>query len=229
MLFFALEYWQTYVELDSQYTSEEHTYATCDLRNDGVSTQSATYPIGKTTHHASHGIYVLAEDKGNLIDEYVAQHTAGCTCEGSHDGSYPKGEACVESLLYTYYSEEGETNGVEDEEGVVHSHQIFTEYHHPQEGQSGNDEIDGVAHPEGSDIEQHIADGTATNGGYEAYDIGSEEVELLGRGQTDSTDCKGKRADKFDNVYKRNVHHVYLLFDNLLFTILLSTLNPKLM
>ena len=36
----------------------------------------------------------------------------------------------------------------------------------------------------------------------EAYDIGSEEVELLGRCQADTTDCKGEGANKFNNVYE---------------------------
>ena len=119
------------MELHSQDAGEEYDDATDDLCHDGVGVQASTCPIGEAAHHAGHSVDVLTEHEGNLIDEHVAQHTTCRTGKGTHDGGYPKGEACVEGLLYTYYGEEGKANGVEEEEGVVHSYQILTEDHYP--------------------------------------------------------------------------------------------------
>ena len=122
MSFLTLQGGQTDVELHRQYSGEEYTYTTRNLCNDGVAAQAATYPVGEAAHYTGHGIDVLTEDKGDFVDEDIAKHTTRSTGKSTHDGSYPEGEACIEGLLYTYNSKEGETNGVEDKEGVVHSY-----------------------------------------------------------------------------------------------------------
>ena len=180
LLVFALEDGEADVELHGQDAGEEHADAADDLCHDGVGAQAAAYPVGKAAHDAGHGVDVFAEYEGDLIDEHVAQHSTCRTGKGTHDGGYPEGEAGVEGLLYTYYGEEGKTDGVEEEEGVVHTHQILAEDHHPQQGKGGDDEVDGIVHPEGGDVEQEVTDGTTTDGGDKAYDIGSKEIELLG-------------------------------------------------
>ena len=120
VMFLTFQGGQADVVLHRQDAREEYTHATSNLGDDGVRAEATAYPIGKAAHHAGHSIDVLAEDKGYLIDEDITQDSTCCTSEGSHDGCYPEGKTGIEGLLYTYYGKESQTDGVEDEEGVVH-------------------------------------------------------------------------------------------------------------
>ena len=65
------------MEPHSQYSCEEYAYATCYLCYNGVGAESTTHPVCEAAHHAGHGVDVLTEDQGYLIDEHIAQHTSG--------------------------------------------------------------------------------------------------------------------------------------------------------
>ena len=79
---------------------------------------------------------------------------------------------------------------------------MFAEKDHPQQSQSGTNQVNRVRHPARSDIQQQIAYRTAANGRYKTYHIRPEPIEAFGRSQTYAADSEGKRTDKIEYLNK---------------------------
>ncbi len=130
------------------------------------------------------GVDFLAEDEGHLVDEDIAHDTTSCTRDATQHDGRPGGEAQHEGLLDADDVEERETYAVEDEPSVVLAHKELAEGHDPEETEDAGEEVDGVFEPEGGLTYHEVANGATTTGCGDTHDEGSEEVELLGRGQT---------------------------------------------
>lgn len=145
-----------------------------------------------------------------MIHEYVAEHAACGSGQGSHDDGHPKGVVigCGECLLDARYGEHGQADGVEQEPGGVLVDELLAEYHHPDEGNARENEVDGVVHPEDFVVEHDVACRAAADSRNEAHDVGSEEVEALGGGEAYAGDGEGQRADDVENLCKCELHRV---------------------
>ena len=158
--------------------------------------------VHQSANHAGQGIDLLAEDERHFVDEHVAEYTATRSGEGTHDDGSPEGETRTDGLFDTCHSEEGQTNGVEKEPGIVLPNQETAEYDNPDQGDGRTDEVEGVGHPEGGLAEQQVAHGAAANGGGDTYHIGTEQVKLLGRSQTYAGYGEGQRTYEVQDLYE---------------------------
>ena len=102
-------------------------------------------------------------------------------------------------LLDTNNIEEGKSNGIEDEPGVVVMNDVFAEHTDSQHRQSTADEIAAVCHPERIETQHEVANRSASDSCGHTHDPSSEDVELLGTGQTYTRDSKGKGANELDD------------------------------
>ena len=76
MLFFTLKYWQRYVIFHSEDAYCNDKEEGDDDRNGHVATTLHESPVGKTSYDARHGVYLLLEDDGHVVEQHVTYYTA---------------------------------------------------------------------------------------------------------------------------------------------------------
>lgn len=100
--------------------------------------------------------------------------------------------------------EKSQSDGIENEEGVVEPDHVFAQPDYEQEGESRYDQVGNVLHPERGQAQQQVAQRTAADGRDESDHIGSEPVEMFGRSEPDAADgeCEGTDiVEKGDEIH----------------------------
>ena len=105
----------------------------------------------------------------------------------------------MQSLFEAYNIEERKSYGVEDEPSVVVMDDVLAEHSYCQNCEGTTDKVAAVSHPKGIDAKHEVANSPASNCSRHTYNPSSEDVELFGRGQPDTRDCKGKSAYELDD------------------------------
>lgn len=177
--------------------------------NDGDSTGNLLHRTGKSGKHgepvdnaagyARRSVDVLAENQRFFVDEDVADYATQRTGDGAHEDGHPHGVVEHEGFLYADDDKQTEADGVEEKERAVESDKLLAEEDDVEQRYSRDGEIPAVDHPEGSRVEENVAQRTAADGRHKADDIGSEPVELLSRGKAYAADGKGDGSDDFDD------------------------------
>ena len=170
-----------------------------DLQHGARDAHLLAGPEDHAAEDTCQGVDLLAEDERLLVDEDVAQYAACSAREGAHDDGDPERKARREGLLDADDREEPQSDGVEDEEGVVESDEVAAQHDDDAQCDGRDDEVDAVEHPERGHREHHVAQRTAADGRREAHDVGPEPVETLGRGEPDAADGEGQRPQHLKN------------------------------
>ena len=159
-------------------------------------------PIEQAAGNAGHRVDLFLEDERFFVEEYVAYDAACRSGDASHDDGDPDGMSAIERLLESGDGEEGESEGVEDEPGVVEALERTGEDDDEDLREGGADEVERRGHPERGDAEHQVADGAASDGYGHTTDEAAKPVEMLGCGVPDAGDGKGEGAEKlYDLLY----------------------------
>ena len=70
--------------------------------------------------------------------------------------------------------------------------QMLPEKNNPQKGQRRTDKINGIRHPERSNVQQYVTYSTTANGNSHTGYISTKPVKLFGRCKTNATNGKSK-------------------------------------
>ena len=124
--------------------------------------------------------------------------TAECTGDDAHHRSHPHGIAHGKRFLNTYHTEQSQAHRVKHKEQCLTPYQQVAKQDYRHERQGRNGKIPPLHHPEHRNVKQKVAQRTATYGGHQAHDIGSEPVKIFGGGKADA--AYGKR---------HRTHHLY--------------------
>lgn len=142
--------------------------------------------VNHTSQHTCDGINILTENQRNFIDENIAEHTSCRSRDGAHDDIHPHRETGIETFFHPDDGEKTYTDGIEDEEGVVQTYQLVPEEDNEYQGYCSDYHIRWLVHPEWGYPEQDIPQGTSSDGGHKAHDIGTEDIKILRCGKPDS-------------------------------------------
>ena len=180
---FALQHRQLPMELDGQYANEDDaeraqqgTYLDAEPH---VQANNVCYASG----YAGKGIDFASEDKGHVVHQDIADDAASCSGDSSHRNGDPEGMPQGKCLLYAYHIEEGQSDGVEDEPGVVMVNDVLAEHADCQHSEGAADEVAAVCHPERIEPQHEVTNRSAANSCRHADNPSSEDVEVLGTGQ----------------------------------------------
>ena len=158
--------------------------------------------IYDSSQHACNGIYILSENKGNLIDEDIPEHSTRCTGYGAHNYIHPYRETGIKALLYPDHGEQANTDCIKYKEGIVQAYKLVSEQDNEDQGNCRDDDIRGLMHPEWREAEQDISQRTSSDCRYETDDIGTENVKILGCGKTYAAYRKCECSYIIQNGYK---------------------------
>ena len=187
-----------------QNPNEDHRAGGDELRGGRRQVEIHTEIVDQSAADAGDGVDVFAENKGYFVQQHVAQHTARRTGQRTHDDTHPHRIADGYAFLNADDGEKSQSDGIENEEGVVEPDHVFAQPDYEQEGESRYDQVGNVLHPERGQAQQQVAQRTAADGRDESDHIGSEPVEMFGRSEPDAADgeCEGTDiVEKGDEIH----------------------------
>ena len=187
------------MELDCQNAYEDDAEGTEQGTDFNAESPLHAKQIGQTSCHAGYGIDFATEDERHFVHQHVADDTASGSRNGTHRDGYPERIPQSQRLLDADDIEERKSDGIEDEPGVVVVDDVLAEHTDCQHRQSTADEVTAVGHPERIEPEHEVTNRSATDSCCHTHNPSTEDVELLGTGQTHARDGKGKGAYELDD------------------------------
>ena len=212
---FSLQYGQGDVVLHRQETNDHDEQERGNGRQRHADVQTNHDPIEHSATDGSHGVNLLAEDNGYLIEQYVAQHSTCGTRDAAHNDGHPDGMPIVESLLQSGNGEQGEAQGVERKPRVVEAFQRSCEHDDDKLGHERAKNVHGRRHPERCGVEHDIAQRTAANSYRNAAYKATEPVVVPGSGMADARYGEGQCSQDFNDL-EDGINHLRVCVDHLL-------------
>ena len=130
----GFEGWQADVEVDRQDANYNDGNGREDLEQGRADAGKEQQPIDHPASGAGQGIDVLSENQRHLVDQHVAEYSSCRTCYASHYDVHPHRVSGHQAFLDSHNREKAQTNGVEDEEGVVQTDKVLPEYDDEKKG-----------------------------------------------------------------------------------------------
>ena len=159
-------------------------------------------PVSQSSHETCHGVDLLSEDDGFVVEQHVAYHATRSTGDASHDDSHPVRLSHDDAFLYAGDGEERESECVEDKPCVFQRFDVFGECHHEEQCQCCAKHVERAGHPEWCGAEHDVAYGTAPYGHGNAADISTKPVEVFRCSVSYSRDGKGECTEElYDLLY----------------------------
>ena len=131
VIFHGKESYGAYYQ-ERQYDSHAH-----------INVRNHKSPIGKSAYNAGHGVYLLLENDGHIVEQDIAYDASGRTGDASHDYGNPERMAAVDGFLKSGNGEQGQSEGVEKEPGIVKTFEVAGENYHKNLGHDCTHQIDG--------------------------------------------------------------------------------------
>ena len=93
--------------------------------------------------------HAVAEDQGGIIDQDISDKPTEGARHCTHNDSHPPRVARSKGLGDTHHDKETESDGIEEEEGVIEPYDLPTEDDGEGQCQPRDNEIRGLYEPEG--------------------------------------------------------------------------------
>lgn len=188
--------------MDGEQTDEDDSDGAGTLGHDDVIVEEECCGVNEAADETGQGIDVATEDEWDLVDEDVTDDTTCCSGEHAHDIGGPEGEAGIVGLLEADDGEEGQADGIKEEDSVGDAVDEPMEEDEEQQRETIDGEVDPLRHPERALSQHEVTEGTSPDGSDHADDEGAEEIELLGRGQAKAGDGEGEGSQIIYDVDK---------------------------
>lgn len=201
LFLFDIEGREVHPVMNCEDADQDHGKERQNVRDGHCAAEGAQDVVEHTAHYAGDCIDILAENQRHLIDEHVAEHTAGRARDASHKDIHPIGESGRHTLFQPHYGEQSESDCIENEERCVEIDHLLAENDGEYYGEDRNDDIGRLHHPERGHSKAEVPQRSAAHSGHESHDGGTEQIELLGCGQSHAAyrKCESTKVIEYGN------------------------------